>query len=276
MKKIIFTLIFTLIFGMTYSQITISANRDVICVLDTVRISMQGIASSVEWDFGEDATPSFASTIGPHIIKYTTPGIKIILIDALIGGVTVKDSLKITVSQLDSTDVDLNLNVDPSAQYILNASVNVRSTVSVLPYSYRWFVDDVIMDSVNNPFIYTFSQASTYAVKMVMKDAGGCEVSKSSTFTSVDIFKAPNVFTPNNDGENDEFKIESTGLIEFSMEIYDRWGSLVYNPKIVGTQLIWDGRNSAGIIVKTGVYFYVVTPEDPTIEPLKGFIHLYR
>ena len=278
MKKIIAVFSFVLIFGVTHSQISMNATPQITCVGSEVVVSLSGVTNSVAWDFGENANPATASTTGPHIITYDTPGTKKVLVIVNAGSVTIRDSIEIEVSQLDFDDVDMSLTFDPSAMYILNGSVSVNSSTSLTPYSYQWNIDTVtsVFNTDYGQYEFPFSRAGRYFVQMTMRDAGGCEVVKSDSVTAVELFQAPNVFTPNGDGINDAFKVMSTGLIEFSMEIYDRWGSVVFNPKLVANQLIWDGRNSAGIEVTTGVYFYVITPKDVAIEPLTGFVHVFR
>lgn len=58
----------------------------------------------------------------------------------------------------------------------------------------------------------------------------------------------PNVFTPNDDGVNDEYRIDSTDHISL-FQIVNRWGNVVYSWNS-GT-LNWDGKD-----VSEGVYFY--------------------
>jgi gliding motility-associated-like protein len=58
----------------------------------------------------------------------------------------------------------------------------------------------------------------------------------------------PNVFTPNGDGLNDEYRIYSTDHIS-QFEIINRWGNFVYSWN--SGELNWDG-----IDVSDGVYFY--------------------
>jgi gliding motility-associated-like protein len=67
----------------------------------------------------------------------------------------------------------------------------------------------------------------------------------------------PNVFTPNNDGENDYFQLLFFGGIKtFNCTILNRWGQVVReydNPAFM-----WDGKDEAQDDVLEGVYFYIV------------------
>lgn len=58
----------------------------------------------------------------------------------------------------------------------------------------------------------------------------------------------PNVFTPNGDGVNDEYRIDSTDHVSL-FQIVNRWGNVVYSWN--SGALNWDG-----IDVSEGVYFY--------------------
>jgi len=105
------------------------------------------------------------------------------------------------------------------------------------------------------------------------------EKSTSKTYTVTrnfdirDIIRVPNVFTPNFDGVNDLFIVNSNGLRTLEISIYSRSGTLVYESK--APIIVWDGRNQAGKIVSQGVYYYILTTDDPTIESMKGFIHVF-
>ena len=39
----------------------------------------------------------------------------------------------------------------------------------------------------------------------------------------------PNAFTPNTDGNNDDFMAKGTGIAAIDMWIYDRWGMMIYH-----------------------------------------------
>ncbi len=79
-------------------------------------------------------------------------------------------------------------------------------------------------------------------------------------------FLIPNTFTPNNDGVNDIFKIESL-VSNSSLTIYNRWGSAVY--KSINYQNNWDGGNCSD-----GVYYYILYTADS--KQYKGTVTILR
>lgn len=87
--------------------------------------------------------------------------------------------------------------------------------------------------------------------------------------------RMPNIFTPNNDGLNDEFfpifSDLSLDLIEF--KIFDRWGELVHDNINQG----WDGRvNGKESTSDIYVYFLRVRFNDGTEQFQKGDVNLMR
>lgn len=68
----------------------------------------------------------------------------------------------------------------------------------------------------------------------------------------------PTVFTPNNDGQNDLYKIR-TNFQTVNISIYNRWGKPVYSLNGNVEDLAWDGTDqNSGQKVADGVYYYVV------------------
>jgi gliding motility-associated-like protein len=65
----------------------------------------------------------------------------------------------------------------------------------------------------------------------------------------------PNAFTPNNDEHNRYFRTTGSYIKFFHMEIYDRWGELVYVTDDIDAH--WDGTYG-GKICPQGLYSYVV------------------
>lgn len=83
----------------------------------------------------------------------------------------------------------------------------------------------------------------------------------------------PNVFSPNQDGTNDFFTLlYEEGLVqEFDIEIYNRWGDLVFK----GQE--WDGKYN-GKPVSTGVFVYQanVRTNDGVMRLFNGSVNVLR
>jgi gliding motility-associated-like protein len=96
----------------------------------------------------------------------------------------------------------------------------------------------------------------------------------------------PNVFTPDGDGLNDYFIVESTSLKYISVEVFSRSGVKVYNFYGEGEKLRqwqgWDGNvNNSSFKAAPGVYFYVIHAYgwddiDYNGKEQRGFVYLYR
>jgi gliding motility-associated-like protein len=67
----------------------------------------------------------------------------------------------------------------------------------------------------------------------------------------------PNVFTPNNDGSNDYFSIQSSGVKDFSIVIMDNQNSVVF--KSDDANFKWNGVDLKGDQVPEGNYIYYIT-----------------
>ena len=67
--------------------------------------------------------------------------------------------------------------------------------------------------------------------------------------------RVPNVFTPNGDGKNDEFRVAFRSLREYHIWIYNRWGKLVYESSDPAKG--WDGM-IGNRPASEGAYFYVI------------------
>lgn len=84
----------------------------------------------------------------------------------------------------------------------------------------------------------------------------GCKVSDEVCLEITNDFAVyiPNSFTPNNDGLNDEFLIYGTGITNTSMQIFNRWGELLFSSQDY-TQG-WNGHFK-GQLCEGSTYTYV-------------------
>lgn len=66
----------------------------------------------------------------------------------------------------------------------------------------------------------------------------------------------PNTFTPNGDGLNDTFGVAGEAIEDFRMQVFNRWGQLVFESKNAMDR--WDGTHM-GDPVPMGTYVYKIT-----------------
>ncbi len=131
--------------------------------------------------------------------------------------------------------------------------------------------------------MYTYPDG-THIVIFTAKTDDGCEGVDSTTIiiTIPDpIFSEPaNVFSPNNDGANDFFKLDVDDIASLEGWIYSRWGKTVCRWKSVEEALIgWDGRiQDSNREATSGVYYYYIRAVDYYGEEIikKGSIQLFR
>lgn len=99
--------------------------------------------------------------------------------------------------------------------------------------------------------------------ELILTDATGCSVDSTITITQFNCpFYIPNIFSPNGDGLNDLFEINThpdfDGVFQH-LEIYDRWGNLIFKTQSLdNTEYKWNGEFQ-GKPVPIGVYMYVLT-----------------
>ena len=86
-----------------------------------------------------------------------------------------------------------------------------------------------------------------------------------------------NVFSPNSDGINDEFTFNEYAMESVDVQIFNRWGQMVYS--WVGENKTWNGTHTnTGKKVPEGVYFYMFKGDgvDGHYYEEKGSITLLR
>lgn len=103
---------------------------------------------------------------------------------------------------------------------------------------------------------YTFTDKGNYRAVVAVSNSH-CQLDSVEFTISVSesMVVVPNVFTPNGDGTNDEFRVVYRSLKEFHCWVYNRWGHLVYEWSDPAKG--WDGT-IGGRPAAEGAYFYVI------------------
>jgi len=123
---------------------------------------------------------------------------------------------------------------------------------------YLWQMGDGTTSYDENPFT-TYYESGNYSITLEATSIDGC--SDMVTYSFIVVMEGteliiPNVFTPNQDGSNDQFEIHMSGYESALASIYDRWGKLLYQWDPDDTA--WNGNSASGRPLPSGTYYYIV------------------
>ncbi|HLV40788.1 MAG TPA: gliding motility-associated C-terminal domain-containing protein [Brumimicrobium sp.] len=109
-------------------------------------------------------------------------------------------------------------------------------------------------------------------------DNGSCTITDEMTVYVEESLEIPNTFSPNGDEINDTWEI--LGIENFpdcSIQIFSRWGQLVYQTTGYPKDKRWDGTSKSGAELASGAYYYVIDLRDDAYDkPIKGTVSLIR
>ena len=124
---------------------------------------------------------------------------------------------------------------------------------------------------------YRFIDTGTYLVSAIVENEFNCRDTASQSVNVFDVFEfvVPNIFTPNQDGINETFKVQACGVYDYEIEIYNRYGQSVFMSNSLNIN--WDGRVN-GLTANSGVYYYVIKIRDfnNEIRNYKGSLTLLK
>ena len=146
-----------------------------------------------------------------------------------------------------------------SSEYSGPLEVAFYSNPTPAAQFYKWSIyhsSELIVTRNDKDIRYTFSEPGSYRVVCAVNNATCASDSMEVTVAVAESYLAvPNVFTPNGDGKNDEFRVAYRSLRDFHIWVYNRWGKLVYESTDPAKG--WDG-NINGRPAAEGAHFYVV------------------
>jgi gliding motility-associated-like protein len=176
----------------------------------------------------------------------------------------VTDSVHVLVNKNPSA------NAGPDKVIISGQSTFLNGTVGGSDITYTWQPDQYI-DSVNTLTPVVNPPANQYYLLRVVSNVG-CGTAIDSVLVKVfEKLFIPNAFTPNNDGINDTWYIETLQAYPGAeVKVYNRYGQLVFDNK--GKNFAWDGTLN-GQLLPSGAYVYTIDLKNNTTL-IKGVVYL--
>ncbi len=167
--------------------------------------------------------------------------------------------------------------VNPLQTSILFSQVTFIDSTLINHNTYFSFGDEATSTKTLN--VHTYQSAGQYNYQHIVYNQFGCADTTSGIIIIDDIANnyIPNIFTPNGDNANDIFKIKGESITKSSMNIFNRWGSQVFE----NTDALkgWNGINqNNNIMCDDGTYFYIIkiTLNGSKEYTFKGNVSLFK
>jgi hypothetical protein len=264
-----------------------SSNINAFCLPGAVQFYDNTLVGNVNdpitswlWNFGDGVT---STEQNPTHAFNTAGSFSITLTVSTAGGCTANSV---------STPLQVDAYAKPTASFYLdtnyysipNDGMKITNT-SRGASSYLWNFGDGNTSKERTPK-YSYKYIGNYEIELIVTSSQGCtDTAYASLVTNADV-KFPNAFTPStfgsnggiynmNDLSNDVFFPYTTGVIEYKLEIFDRWGELIF----VSADVLqgWDGYYR-GAICQMGVYVWkaYVKLNNGKVYNLTGDVSLLR
>lgn len=186
-----------------------------------------------------------------------------------------QDEITVFVGPPISVSIQDNATITPGSS--ANLTSNVQSTTGGDPGNliYNWFpATGLSCTDCPSP---DASPMTTTTYQLEVTSEFGCSAVSNEIEIVVEVvhYAVPNAFTPDNNNINDRFTVsfpEGANITIRKLEIFNRWGKLIYNDSGLG---YWDGKYN-GELAPQDVYVYKIelALPDGTVEVIHGDVTL--
>lgn len=222
---------------------TIIAGSDVtICEGSFVTLNGTG-GSNYSWDNGVLNGQAFIPVTGTTVFTVTGTDVN---------GCENTDHIIVTAMPYPSASANADVTTGNPGLVVNFDNFSTDAT------TYNWDFGNGASANVSNLNSQTAAYSAVGSYLMILTASNG--LCSDTAVIQIDILPyptpevfVPNVFTPNNDGVNDYFKISTLNASELEVIILNRWGNVVH--EITTLDGVWDGDVN-GKQADDGVYFF--------------------
>ncbi|MEI7594965.1 MAG: gliding motility-associated C-terminal domain-containing protein [Bacteroidota bacterium] len=215
--------------------------------------------------YGDASSPSFTYnwSDGSTNSTYTATSSGMVTVEIKSGQYCIdKDTVNVKVFPAPAS---VDLGEDQSICSHQSVNLDATQANEQAGFIYQWHPSG----ANSSTLVFKPGVAGTFVIKV---DKIACTtVYDSVTITSINCeVTAPNVFTPNGDGINDQLVF--VGLNEYpgsKLLVFNRWGKKVYQNDSYNND--WDGDNSTD-----GTYYYILSFPVNTLPTISGTVNIMR
>lgn len=212
-------------------------------------------ASYLIWDFG-DGSP--VQNLPQLLHTFTDPGTYQVSLFALAPGGCSDSATVVNIEVTPPPHIEIeSYPAIPAELFIGHSTLDLTEDFGELVH-WQWEISN--QDRFSGQEIqYTFDEPGAYFVTLRGHDVKGCwnEKTVGPIVVATSYIEERNVFTPNGDGINDEFLIPYEGHQPTLIQIFDRWGKLVFESRNKNEG--WDGTTQNGKLAPVGIYAVLFT-----------------
>jgi gliding motility-associated-like protein len=237
-------------------------------------LSSTSTATTYLWTFGDGSTSNAVHAV--HLYMYS--GNFPVLLEMTTGGYCVRNLQMLEPELVETYPVPFAaFDVDPNQVDILTPLVNITYLGDEDVDCYYNFGDGGSMQDCNGQ--YSYVNGGNYTITQTIINSAGCtNTATGQVSISGSVFYAPNSFTPDGDGLNDVWLPIVLGANAYRLEIYNRWGELIWSTTDVNTPWLGEVRNNGLHFSPNGMYLFEAVWVDQIGYPRtkNGTIYLNR
>jgi len=240
-----------------------------ICEGETVEVALLGYAESLTF------TPEdYIINVQPTVIQPDVTTTYTVIGD-------------IPLCESDTTTFTITVNPVPDIGLLPAMRVYQNTTIAIpidnpnATYSHTWTpATQLSCQDCFNPFFIADSTFDEMTIYVDLLTDDGCAFTDSILVTLAEgcnkLVALPTAFTPNDDGQNDIFRVRPIGVSDIeTFQVFNRWGEKLFETSLLNEG--WDGTKN-GVKVPQGTYVYyveAVCPLTGETEIIKGdvFVH---